>query len=423
MASPLRVALDARMPVDTWGGVQQVVQGLAAGFASLDHECDLLFLGYPDAATWLGPYLGGRTRLLEVEPSFGRTAARRAFDDIRRRAPGAARAAASIANRLGRSALAIPRSNGYLESLGVDLVHFLAPQAVLTDLPSIYQPHDLQHVHLPELFLPLQVRYRDVAYRAFSNQATFVSVMTEWGRDDISRSFGIPTSKIAVVPWAPVAGLRLPGDEGRPMGRVDVPGNLPERFVLYPAQTWRHKNHGRLLDALALLKHRGMRVPLVSTGRLNDHYPAIRAHVDRLGLADQVTFLGFVDDAVLAELYRSATALVFPSLFEGWGLPIVESFAYGVPVAAASVAVIPEVVGDAGLLFDPYRVETIAEAVERLWTDDGLRAELRVRGRGRLAHLSWTKSAATFLALYKQVAGRPLDTREAGLLNPPTLIT
>jgi glycosyltransferase involved in cell wall biosynthesis len=414
--APLTVALDARMPVDRWGGVQQVAQGLASGFATLDADVDLWFIGYPDAAEWLGPHLGGRAGLRLVDATFGRTRARRAFDAVRRRSPALARAAASASAGLDISRIRLPRSNGFLESLGLDLVHFLVPQAVLTKVPSIYQPHDLQHVHLSELFEPLQVRYRDMAYRTFAEQAAIVSVMTVWGREDLVRSFGLRRSKVAVVPWAPVAGLRTSAKD------VAFEVKVPERFVLYPAQTWPHKNHSRLLEALALLRGRGVRVDLVSIGRLNEHYPRIRAQVDRLGLADQVKFLGYVDEAVVEALYRRATALVFPSLFEGWGLPVVEAFNYGVPVAVAAATVLPEVAGDAAVLFDPLNPESMADAVQRVWLDETLRDDLRARGYRRVAGFSWAHTAATFLALYKRVGNRPLDEQEIRLLEPPTLV-
>jgi glycosyltransferase involved in cell wall biosynthesis len=427
MAQTLRIALDARVPAGQWGGVQQVVQGLASGFARIDHRSELLFIAYKGSEAWLAPHLGPGASIVTVSPAFGKPAARRAFDVIRQRVPALAFQAAEIANGLRRTTPAPARSNGFLESLGVDLVHFLVPQAVLTDIPSIYQPHDLQHVHLPELFLPLQVRYRDATYRAFASQAAVVAVMTEWGRDDLARSFGIAHEKIAVIPWAPVAGLRSVRDDqllagARERRSRDVRRDLPERFVMYPAQTWRHKNHARLLDAIALLRDRGIRVDLVSTGRLNEGFPALERQVTRLRLEDQVTFLGYVDDAALQDLYRRATGLVFPSLFEGWGLPVVEAFAHGVPVAAANATVLPEVARGGALLFDPLNVTDIADAIERLWTDEELRADLRRRGAVRAADLDWTKTAATFQALYKRVARVPLEPSESALLAPPTLV-
>jgi glycosyltransferase involved in cell wall biosynthesis len=415
----MRIVLDARMPAGAWGGVQQVVQGLASGFADLNHDSELLFLGYPGAREWLAPYLGRGARLIEVTAGFGRSRTRRAFESLHDRVPRLARLAAAAADRVAVGRLGIPRSDGYLESLRPDLVHFLVPQAVLTGIPSIYQPHDLQHVHLPELLVPLQVRYRDMAYRAFSEQAVVVSVMTNWGREDLCRAFGLAKEKVAVVPWAPVAGLRRPDSRSAAVGLPD----LPERFLLYPAQTWPHKNHVRLLEALAVLRGRGLRVNLVSTGRLNDHFKAVQATVARLGLRDQVTFLGYVNEDVVDAVFRRATGLVFPSLFEGWGLPIVEAFAYGIPVAAADATVLPEVTGEAALLFDPYRVEGIADAVEQLWTNHELRNDLARRGRTRAESMSWKTTAATFLALYKRVAGRALDPEEARLLKPPTLVT
>lgn len=413
--SQLLVVLDVRIPADEWGGVQQVAQGLCHGLGQLDGDEEFIVIAYPDAERWIGPFLSPRVRLEVVPRGAGRSRTRRAYDALASHSPALAVAATRLASPLARSLVQPPRSDGVVEHLRPDVVHFLTPGAMLTTIPSIYQPHDLQHVHLPELFSPVRRKAREVAYRAFAEQAAIVAVMTEWGRDDLVASLGIARSKVGVVPWAPVVGLRPPSTDAA------MP-ELPGRFLVYPAQTWPHKNHMRLLDALASLRRQGLEVPVVFTGRQNEHFPAIAAAVDRHGLRDQVRFLGYVPDAVIDAAFRRATGLVFPSLFEGWGIPVVEAFALGVPVAASNATVLPEITKGAALLFDPLQTEAIADAIRRLWTDEALRVELVAKGRAVAAQLDWVKTAATFVALYRLVTGRPRSPEQAALLEPPTLV-
>jgi glycosyltransferase involved in cell wall biosynthesis len=407
--------MDARIPDGAWGGVQQVVAGLASGFASLEPSTDVRFLVLAEH-TWLEPFLDSPDRVVVAPPALGSSKRRVLYQRLSKVLPrfaGLVRLAAPVAARIS---IPVPTSDGFLESLGPQLVHFATQQAFLTSVPSVYQPHDLQHLHLPDLFTPLQRRYREETYRRFADQAAMVLVMTEWGREDLVRSMGIDPKRVAVVPWAPVAGLG-----GARPATPAIP-DVPDQFILYPAQTWAHKNHLRLLEALAVLRGRGERIDLVATGRQNEHYPAIKDRAIELGLADQVHFLGYVEPAVVDALYQRAAALVFPSLFEGWGLPVVEAFAYGVPVACSNVTVLPEVAAGAALLFDPIDVEGIAQAISKVLGDDALREELRRRGRARAAELSWTTTAGTCAALYRKILGMPLDAEASRLLAPPTLV-
>jgi glycosyltransferase involved in cell wall biosynthesis len=198
--------------------------------------------------------------------------------------------------------------------------------------------------------------------------------------------------------------------------------DMPKPYVLYPAQTWPHKNHIRLINALAHLRAQGNRIDLVAVGRMNEFFPKIEAAIQAAGVSDQIHFLGHVDEEVLAGLYRGAAAVVFPSLFEGWGLPVVEAFAFGLPVAASNASVIPEVAAGAALLFNPMSEEAIALAVDRVVNDAQLRSDLTKRGAKRSLELSWQRTAATFLALYRKIAGLPMTPEQEGLLAPPTLV-
>jgi glycosyltransferase involved in cell wall biosynthesis len=191
---------------------------------------------------------------------------------------------------------------------------------------------------------------------------------------------------------------------------------------LYPAQTWPHKNHVRLIQALVQLRERGVIVPLVCTGRQNEHFPNIRAAVEAAGLGDSVRFLGFVRPEQLRGLYARARILVMPTLFEaagGFG-PVAEAFLSGLPVACSNVTSLPEQVGDAALLFDPCIVESIADAVGRLWTDASLRERMARQGRVRVSAFSWDRTAAVFRAHYRRLAGRLLDANDRCLIEQPT---
>jgi glycosyltransferase involved in cell wall biosynthesis len=398
--------------------VQQVVEGLATGLSALDGGDEFLFYGFDDASEWLGPRLAGGCRLIEVPRSTGRSRRRRAYEGLARSSAGIVDVLGRLAPMLGELATPIPRSDGALEALGVDLVHFILPQAFLTSVPSIYQVHDLLHDHHPELFSPLHRQYRERSYSTFAGRASIVSTMTEWGRRDVCRWLDLPPSDVAVIPWAPAVGVGT-GDRHQVAAWLDA---LPQRFLLYPAQTWPHKNHLRLLEALSELVQNGLDVQLVCSGHQTSHFDAITRRVHELQLSQRVAFVGYRSSAELGDLYRRATALIFPSRLEGWGLPVVEAFAAGLPVACSDSSVLPEVAGGAALLFDPDDTGDIARAMERIWTDDNLRSTLVARGRDRAGALSWEQTARTFRALYRKVAGVALSDQDRTDLRPPTLV-
>jgi glycosyltransferase involved in cell wall biosynthesis len=412
---PIRVAIDVRMPPNQWGGVQQLVEGLARGLSGLEGTDEYLFLGYADAASWLDPALGGSAHRLEVPPAWGRTARRRLYDSVTSRARRLGRILAQAATPIVRPRPpAIPRSDGRLEALGVDVIHFVTPQAYRTEVPSLYQPHDLLHVHEPQQFSSLHRDYREHAYREFCEQAALVVAMTNWGRSDLAAHYGIDPGRIAVVPLPPVV---VP-----PIAGIHQDVRPTDGYLLYPAQTWPHKNHLGLIGALKLVRDRHPDMRIVCTGRLTEHYGQIAKRAASLGVDDRIRFLGYVPETELRELYRGALGVVFPSRFEGWGLPVVEAFAAGTPVGCSDIPVLREVAGNAALYFDPRSAQSIANGMARLWTDATLRGTLRTAGLERVKGLTWPKAAATFRALYRQIARAGLTEEDEVLLEPPTLV-
>ena len=182
-------------------------------------------------------------------------------------------------------------------------------------------------------------------------------------------------------------------------------------YALFPAQTWSHKNHERLIDAIALLRGRGTEIPLVCPGQPNRRDAIVRAHAHARGVHDLVQFPGYLDSQALEDVYANARSLVFPSLFEGFGFPVLEAFAAGLPVTCSSTTSLPELAGDAAVLFDPTDVEAMADAIERVWTDDRLRGYLVVRGHARATTYSWDHLARSCRALYRAAAGESFGTR------------
>lgn len=413
MSSPLRVLIDARLVSGAFGGVEQFTIGLVNALSALeDGEEEYLVLTYEDGADWIAPYVRGAARLVfgEASPMPPR---------LRSMVPGAlSRHLRGPWHALravrGSRAIPVPRSDGRLERMA-DVVHFPTQKAVLTSLPTLYHPWDLQHRHLPAFFTPYERLRREVQYTAFARQAELVIVASEWGRADFASVYPRLASKLRVVPVPPVTYAYTepsPAD----LDSVRRTLGLEDGFVFYPAKTWQHKNHGVLLEALAELKRRGLRVPLVCSGGETHYSAALRSLVSGLGLDDQVSFVGYVSPLEVQSLYRLARCLVFPSRFEGWGLPLLEAFRAGLPVACSNVTCLPEQAAGAALLFDPDDTMSLAREIERLWLDQALRVDLTRRGHDRAGHYSWSRIARRFRAYYRQLTLRSLSDDDLALI-------
>jgi glycosyltransferase involved in cell wall biosynthesis len=247
--------------------------------------------------------------------------------------------------------------------------------------PFVFTLHDLQERYLPDNFsLPVRV-WRRVINTLLTRSAEAIVCESAYVRDDIVKFFGVDARKIAVIPAPPLA---LSPVEPRGDGGPIVSADLPKRYVFYPAQFWPHKNHIRLVEAFALVASQFPDCVLVLTGEKRDQYAAVFKRVAELGLRSRVQHVGHVGRARLTELYRNATVVAIPTLFESISLPVYEAFANGAPVCASNILALPQQVGDAGLLFDPQSAEDIARQIGALLTDGALRARLIERGRQRV---------------------------------------
>lgn len=287
--------------------------------------------------------------------------------------------------RLVAMAAAVLRSPALRRTMaGSDIVHY----PLTVPIPSasrrqrsIVTIADTQHLDLPELFHPLERMFRRFAYDRAARRADAVITVSEFTRSRLVHHLGIRPERITVA--------HLGVDQG------EFAPNLGERgdFLLYPARPWRHKNHERLFEAFAIVRERHPGLRLVLTGGGLDALDDVPPGVERAG---------HVTTAELGELYRSAAALVFPSLYEGFGLPPLEAMAAGCPVAASTAGSIPEICGDAAVYFDPEDPVSIAEGIEQVLADG---PALSGRGVARAAGFTWANCAASHRALYAQLAG------------------
>jgi glycosyltransferase involved in cell wall biosynthesis len=259
-------------------------------------------------------------------------------------------------------------------------------------------------------YLPnrLALRYARTSMSLAARRATRVLTVSESSKRDIMRFFGTQPDKIDVIynAYDDRFGVE-PREED--VVRVRERYQLHDEFVLYAGNVKPHKNLERLIEAFHLVRNRGLdHLKLVLIGDEISKYAALRRAVHRLQLHKYVRFLGYLPEETLAVMYRLAGVFVFPSLYEGFGLPPLEAMASGTPVVTSNVSSLPEVAGDAALLVDPYDPVAIADGIYRVLTDERLRREMRRKGLARAAQFSWETSARRVREIYQEVSDGPL---------------
>jgi glycosyltransferase involved in cell wall biosynthesis len=416
---PLKICIDARLITGEVGGVEQFVIGIATGLSKLtDGSEEYLFLIYSDSKEWIVPFLGGSCRVLDAGKTPVESLANRV---VKQRIPGLMKLVHAIDPRIFQKSISQERSNGLIERVGIDIMHFTMQNAFLTEIPSIYHPHDLQHIHLPEAFSVRRRVLRDLMYRTFCNQASMIAAASNFVKKDLIQNYHLPDEKIQVVNLAPVINT-YSEPNSRDLTSLRQKYALPEDFIFYPAQTWPHKNHIGLLTALAFLRDQmGLRVEAVFSGRMDKFYRTIEYKIKALNLENQVAFLDFVTPVELRGLYKLCRAVVIPTRFEAASFPLWEAFTMGAPAACSNVTSLPEQAGDSALLFGPDKPEEMAWQIFKLWTDEKIRSELVKKGMQNVARFSWERTARTFRAHYRRIAQRSLTDEDREILNSPSL--
>jgi glycosyltransferase involved in cell wall biosynthesis len=368
----MRIAIDARKLRDF--GIGTYIRNILIELSRLDRETEYVVLCRPDDVD-SGDVLGRNFRMVpETAPTY------------------------SIAEQV-KIPLALARE-------GVRMVH--EPHYVLPPLVqcrSVVTIHDCIHLMFPE-YLPnrLAYFYAKGSMWTATRKADRILTVSEASKRDILRFFGVSPDRVSVIHNAIDERFLAPANPER-MDLVRQRYQLDRPFVLYVGNIKPHKNIERLIAAFARARaHFGDDVKLIIIGDEMSKYPGMRQSVHKHKLDKHVRFLGFQPMETLAAFYRLARAFVFPSLYEGFGLPPLEAMACGAPVVTSNVSSLPEVAGGAALLVDPYNEEAIADAIVRAVTDETLRAELIEKGIQRARTFSWAESVRRIHEIYMQVA-------------------
>jgi glycosyltransferase involved in cell wall biosynthesis len=291
------------------------------------------------------------------------------------------RSARTVSQRLVAMTAAAARPAPLRRRLrGADVVHYPLTLRMPPLAPSVVTLHDVQHLDLPNMFPRSELLFRKIAWHRSVRSADRVIVMSEFVRDRAVAKLGLDPTNLRVIPLGLDHATLSPGTAER------------EPFLLYPARRWPHKNHGRLFEAFALVRQARPQLRLVLTGG-----------GDFSVVPDGVEARGLVPWPEVVDLMQRASALVFPSLYEGFGLPPLEAMACGCPVASSNAGALPEVVGDAALLFDPQNPAAIAAAVLDLLADP---APWAARGLARAQLFSWDATARATDAVYRELSTR-----------------
>ncbi len=291
-----------------------------------------------------------------------------------------------------------------LRAVGADLAHgpvFVGP--LMAPCPVVVTVHDLSFLRYPHLFRPANRLYLRLFTRLSIQRARRVIAVSAHAAEETVRLLGIAQEKIRVVYHGVDPIFRpLPPEE---VAVFRARRGLPERFVLFVGTLEPRKNLVRLIEAFARAGT-DSGTALVLAGARGWYDEEIFATVERLGLSARVRFPGYIPNNELPLWYNAARVFAYPSLYEGFGLPVLEAQACGTPVLTSSVSALPEAAGDGALLVDPFNVEAIADGLHRLLTDETLRETLRQRGREHAARFSWPRTAAETVTVYQEaIAG------------------
>ncbi len=307
-----------------------------------------------------------------------------------------------------------PSSLAY--EIDADLTYspFGSPQFICPGVPTIATVVDLLHRDYPASLRPGEAAYREKLYAELAESADLFQCISEYTGSQLQKCYGIPAARILRTYIA--VHDRLERQAALQSSSAANARVSSHPYFLYPANSWRHKNHRTLLVAYRLYRQQAGAAPwdLVLTGHDDEGMQEILAAADSLGLANHVRYQGHLSEGEFAELWRNAGALVFPSLHEGFGIPLVEAMHFRVPIVCSDVTSLPEIAGGAALLADARRPEIFAAALARIAADADLRADLVQRGADQLARFSIEREGEAFLAACRSLIGARTAKRHRG---------
>ncbi|CAM4411860.1 glycosyltransferase family 4 protein [Paenibacillus alkaliterrae] len=297
-----------------------------------------------------------------------------------------------------------PQLHRWIQDLNLSV--WFCPLLVLEPLdvsiPSAVTIPDIQHEFYPEFFDPRILQWRLKKYQVSVENCSAVLTLSDYSKKTIIEKYKVAQEKVHAIHLDSSQEFYLNHDET--MNRKVVRKyHLPDQYGFYPANTWPHKNHLNLLKAIDILKKKhNIKMKIVFTGSEQQEYASITTFIKEHDLSDQVYFLGYIPQAEVPYIYKNASFLVFPSLYEGFGIPLVEAMRTKTPIICSNSASIPEVVGDSALLFDPNDPEEIAlKMLEVL--NDTTRSELRSKAVKQAEKFCWEKCARITLQVFSEI--------------------
>lgn len=274
-----------------------------------------------------------------------------------------------------------------------DIDYFIVPSAsgyphFFLGKPFVFTLHDLQDRYFPEYFSKIQIFLRRIMHRALSMRASKILCESIFVKNDIIKFLKIDTNKIHIVPGpAPKSLINFKIN----LSKLDIikkKYNIQNKFIFYPAQTWKHKNHIRLIDAFEVVSSKFNDVDLVLTGAPKSNHSRVIDKIANSKISSRIKYLGYADYSELPYLYKASEFLVMPSLFESISIPIYESFSLKVPVMCSNITSIPEQVGDAALIFDPWDIKDISDKMIMYLNNQDLKEEMGLKGYKKIQNLN-----------------------------------
>lgn len=291
----------------------------------------------------------------------------------------------------------------------VDVLHVQYTAPPFPPCPIVASIHDLSFEHLPDTFKRRSRAQLQITVRRTARKAAQILTLSEFSRRDIVETYEIDPARVFVTPLAAPPHFR-PSTDGTELARIRKTFGIQRDYILSLGSIQPRKNLVRLIRAYSLLRamHPARKAPqLVLAGKRGWLYDDTMRTAAEHAVDDDIVFTGYVPDRDLPALYSGATCFVYPSYFEGFGLPIVEAMQCGTPVIAANQTSSPEVLGNAGILVDPYNEKELAQGMARVIDNPDFRSQLSVKGLSRAKIFNWTTTARLTLQAYERAARRP----------------
>lgn len=393
---PYKLFYDLRwMELGRAGGMEQATYELVAAISQLDRRNAYRIFAPRSACTeWNFP-AGFQIKMYYSDPVS------RQFEVVRSFLTN------KLAEGLGKYPVMTPhmRSLAAYHKLDFDIVHSVAgyTHPDMVGFPGVLTINDLQHLHYPQFFSEAEYEERERLYRESAERAAHVICISEFTRQHVHRQYGIPLEKMSAVWIIPSRNVWHPLKESTKVAMLERMG-LKGQFFFYPAHCWPHKNHERLVEAFhRITSELPGDLKLVMTGNpFPEDHPAV-ALIRDYDLSSRVMHLGYRSPLEMRALFQGCLALVFPSLFEGFGMPVAEAMIAGKPVLCSNVTSLPELAGNAALTFDPNKVEEIAQSMLDVATDATLRQTLANAAIDRRSLFSARRSAIMTMSIYQRV--------------------